>query len=379
MFLPKSFLPCSQVLEPMALEEDMKAVEEEIQKTKYNKATEGHIGRLKAKLARLREEVQKKASQKSGGEGFAVKKSGDASVVLLGFPSVGKSTLLNSLTGQKSAVASYEFTTLDVVPGTLEYKVSTIQILDVPGVLKGAASGRGRGKEVLAVVRNSDLVFIILDAFQLNHYDVLLEELFASGVRVNSRPAEVNIRKKPRGGISISSTVNVDRDDDTIKSIMGEYRIHNANVVIRENISIDQLIDAILGSRKYIPAIVVINKIDLADEYTLRECKEKFPDALLISADKKTHIEELKEVLYQKLGFIRIYLKPQGQPPDMEEPLIVRFGCTIGDICDKLHRDFRNRFRYALVWGDSAKHKGQHVGIDHMLFDNDILTIILRK
>ncbi len=363
----------------MALEEEVRAVEEEISKTKYNKATEGHIGRLKAKLSRLREEVQKRASAKSGGEGFAVKKSGDASVVLLGFPSVGKSTLLNSLTGTKSAVASYEFTTLDVVPGTLEYKGATIQVLDVPGILKGAASGRGRGKEVLAVVRNADLVIILLDVFQLVHYDVLLEELFVAGIRANSRPPEMTIRKKPRGGISISSTVDVGLDEDTIKSIMGEYRIHNANVVIREDISIDQLIDAILGNRKYIPAIVVINKIDLADEYTMRECREKFPEALLISADRKTHINELKELLYEKLGFIRIYLKPQGQPPDMEEPLIVRYGSTIGDICDKLHRDFRKRFRYALIWGDSAKHKGQHVGIEHTLYDNDILTIILRK
>jgi len=363
----------------MALEEELKAVEEEISKTKYNKATEGHLGRLKAKLSRLREEFQKKASAKSGGEGFAVKKSGDASVVLLGFPSVGKSTLLNSLTGTKSAVASYEFTTLDVVPGTLEYKGATIQVLDVPGVLKGAASGRGRGKEVLAVVRNADLVLIMLDVFQLVHYNVLLEELFAAGIRVDSRPPEVTIRKKARGGIIVSSTVGVGLEDDTIKSIMGEYRIHNANIVIRENINIDMLIDAILGNRKYIPSIVVINKIDLADEYTLRDCNEKFPDALLISADKKTHIDELKELLYEKLGFIRIYLKPQGQPPDMDEPLIVRSGSTIGDICDKLHRDFRKRFRYSLVWGDSAKHKGQHVGVEHTLYDNDILTIILRK
>ncbi len=363
----------------MALEEEIRAVEEEISKTKYNKATEGHIGRLKAKLSRLREEVQKRASAKSGGEGFAVKKSGDASVVLLGFPSVGKSTLLNSLTGTKSAVASYEFTTLDVVPGTLEYKGATIQILDVPGILKGAASGRGRGKEVLAVVRNADLVLILLDVFQLVHYDVLLGELFAAGIRANSRPPEMTIRKRPRGGISISSTVEVGLDEDTIKSIMGEYRIHNANVVIREDISIDQLIDAILGNRKYIPAIVVINKIDLADEYTLRDCREKFPDAVLISADKKTHIDELKELLYKKLGFIRIYLKPQGQLPDMEEPLIVRYGSTIGEICDRLHRDFRKRFRYAQIWGDSAKHRGQHVGLEHMLYDNDILTIILRK
>ncbi|NJD76067.1 MAG: GTP-binding protein [Candidatus Methanoperedens sp.] len=363
----------------MTLEDDIKAVEDEISKTKYNKATEGHIGRLKAKVARLKDEVQKRASSKSGGEGFSVKKSGDASVVLVGFPSVGKSTLLNSLTGTESEVAAYEFTTLDVVPGALEYKGATVQILDVPGILKGAASGRGRGKEVLAVVRNADLAVIMLDVFQLVHYEVLVEELNYAGIRINARPPEVTIWKKPKGGVSVNSTVGLDLDEDTIKSILGEYRIHNANVVIRENITIDQLIDAILGNRKYIPAIVVINKIDLADEYTLRRCREKFPDALLISADKKVHIEELKEVLYEELGFIRIYLKPQGKPADMDEPLIVRYGSTIGDICDHLHRDFRNRFRYAQVWGDSAKHKGQRAGIDHLLYDNDILTIILRK
>ncbi len=363
----------------MTLDEEIKAIEDEISKTKYNKATEGHLGRLKSKIARLRDEVQKRASAKTGGEGFSVKKSGDASVVLVGYPSVGKSTLLNSLTGTESAVAAYEFTTLDVVPGAMEYKGATIQILDVPGLVRGAASGRGKGKEVIAVIRNADLAVILLDVFQLVHHDVLIQELYEAGIRVNSRPPDITIKKKARGGVSISSTVGLGLDEDTIKTILGEYRIHNANILIRENITIDQLIDAVLGNRKYIPATVVINKIDLADEYTLRKCKEKFPEALLVSADKKVHIEELKERLYEKLGFIRIYLKPQGKPADMDEPLIVRYGSSIGDICDKLHRDFKKRFRYAQIWGDSAKHEGQRAGLDHMMSDNDILTIVLRK
>ncbi len=363
----------------MALEEDIKAIEEEIARTKYNKATEGHIGRLKSKLARLRDEVQKRASSKSGGEGFSVKKSGDASVVLVGFPSVGKSTLLNSLTGAESAVASYEFTTLDVVPGAMEYKGATIQILDVPGLVRGAASGRGRGKEVIAVIRNADLAVILLDVFQPVHYNVLIQELYEAGIRVNSRPPDVTIKKKPRGGVNVNSTVHLDIDEDTIKTILGEYRIHNADVLIREDIGIDQLIDAVLGNRKYLPGLVVINKIDLADEYTLRACREKFPGAILISADKKTHIDELKERLYEELGFIRIYMKPQGKPADMDEPMIIRSGATIGDICDKIHRDFRKRFRYAQIWGTSAKHEGQRGGLDHIMNDGDILTLIMRK
>ena len=173
--------------------------------------------------------------------------------------------------------------------------------------------------------------------------------------------------------------MTLDLEEDTIKVVLGEYKIHNASVLIRENITIDQLIDAILGNRKYLPAIAVINKIDLADEYTLRICKEKFPDALLISADKKVHIEELKERLYEKLGFIRIFMKPQGKPADMNEPLIVRQGSSVADICDKLHRDFKKRFRYAQIWGSSAKHEGQRAGLDHMMYDNDVLTLVLRK
>ncbi len=363
----------------MAIEEDIRAIEEEITKTKYNKATEGHIGRLKSKVARLRDEVQKRASSKTGGEGFSVKKSGDASVVLVGFPSVGKSTLLNSLTGTESAVAAYEFTTLDVVPGAMEHKGATIQILDLPGLVRGAASGRGRGKEVIAVIRNADLTVILLDVFQLVHYDVLLQELYEAGIRVNSKPPDITIKKKARGGVNISSTVDLDLDEDTIKTILGEYRIHNANVLIRENISIDQLIDAVLSNRKYLLGIVVINKIDLADEYALRACKEKFPDAILVSADKKVHIEELKDRLFEKLGFIRIFMKPQGKAADLEEAMIIRYGATIGDVCDKLHRDFRKRFRYAQIWGTSAKHEGQRAGLDHTMDDNDILTLVLRR
>src|SRR5660398_259645 len=127
----------------MAIEEEIKAIEEEISKTKYNKATEGHIGRLKSKVAHMRDEVIKRAASKTGGDGFSVKKSGDASVVLVGFPSVGKSTHWNRLTGTELTMAAYEFTTLDVVPWSTEYKGAMIQVLDLPGLVRGAAAGRG--------------------------------------------------------------------------------------------------------------------------------------------------------------------------------------------------------------------------------------------
>src|SRR5437870_9733811 len=116
----------------MTIEEQIKAAEDEIKKTPYNKATQHHIGRLKAKLARLKDEQEtRRLKGGGGGPSYAVKKSGNATAGLVGFPSVGKSTLLNQITDADSAVAAYDFTTLDVIPGLLEHRGAKIQILDM--------------------------------------------------------------------------------------------------------------------------------------------------------------------------------------------------------------------------------------------------------
>ncbi|MDR0768089.1 MAG: GTP-binding protein [Methanosarcinales archaeon] len=361
------------------LQEQIREVEEEIKKTTYNKATSLHIGRLKAKLAKLHDEVERKSSSGPAGEGYSVKKSGDATVTLVGFPSVGKSTLLNKLTDANSEVGAYAFTTLTVVPGVMEYKGAIIQILDVPGLVKGAASGRGRGKEVIAVIRNSDLVIFLMDVFQPTHYQVLMEELYEAGIRIDQKPPDVVIKKVDRGGIRVNSTVDLDLDEDTIKSIMDEYKIHNATVLIRENVTMDQFIDVVAGNRSYVSSMIVVNKVDLANSDILADNKKRYPDAVFISAHNSQNLDMLRDVLYDCLGFIRVYLKPQGEAADLEEPLIVLKGTDVGQICDRLHKDFRKKFRFAYVWGASAKHPGQRVGLEHKLMDGDILSIVIQK
>lgn len=92
-------------------------------RTQKNKATEGHLALLRCKLAKLKREMIEPAGKSGGGgEGFDVKASGDARVGLIGFPSVGKSTLLTKLTGQFSEAADYEFTTLTCIPGVYNYR-----------------------------------------------------------------------------------------------------------------------------------------------------------------------------------------------------------------------------------------------------------------
>jgi len=315
-----------------------------------------------------------------GGPSYAVRKSGDATVALVGFPSVGKSTLLNKLTNAESEVGAYDFTTLDVVPGVMEHRDSKIQILDVPGLIEGASSGKGRGREVISVVRNSDLILIMLSVFEPGHKKIVERELYKAGIRINTRPRDVHVKKKSRGGVAINTTIPLKRlDEATISSILHEYRVHNADVLIREDISEDELIDALSSNRVYTRAITVVNKTDLAGEEELKKARAAFPDAVFISADQGINIDELKESVYRILEFIRIYMKPQGEEADLEEPLIMKNGATVREVCDRLHRDFKHRFRFARIWGRSARYKGQRVGLDHRLADGDIVSLILEK
>ena len=131
----------------LSLQEQIQELEEQISKTKYNKRTESAVGLLKAKLAMLKERAEQRSSigKGKGDDRYSVRKTGDGTAVLLGFPSVGKSTLLNSITNAKSDIAAYAFTTLRAIPGLMEHKHAKIQIVDVPGIVSGAASGRGRG------------------------------------------------------------------------------------------------------------------------------------------------------------------------------------------------------------------------------------------
>jgi len=139
----------------------------------------------------------------------------------IGFPSVGKSTLMSRLTGQHSEVAAYEFTTLTTVPGQVIYNGAKIQILDLPGIIQGAKDGKGRGRQVIAVAKTCHLIFIVLDVNKpLTDKAVIENELEGFGIRINKQPPNITFTKKDNGGINVTSTVPLTHiDTDEIKAV----------------------------------------------------------------------------------------------------------------------------------------------------------------
>src|SRR5213594_495315 len=349
-----------------------------MKKTQKNKHTEHHMGLLKAKLAKLRADVERSGGGKGGGQSFEVKKAGAATIVLIGLPSVGKSTILNRLTNAKSKVAAYAFTTLTVVPGILRYNGADIQILDLPGIISGASSGRGRGRRVLSVARNSDLVLLVLDVFQPGQIEVLKHELNEMGIRVNQKPPDVVITRSNKGGLAVTTSLKLTKLSlPTVKGIADAYGVSNGSILVREDVNDDQLIDVLTGNRRYASALVVLNKVDLVNEQYLAVVKKQVGiDFVPISAEKGLNMDILTERIWETLDFIRIYLKRPDGDADFEKPLILPAGSTLRDVCKKISPRFVEGAKYAFVSGSSVKFTGQRVSLDHVPVDKDVVTIM---
>lgn len=233
----------------MSFEEKIKALGEEIKATPHNKATEAHLARLKTKLARLKEQLDKTKSKKKAKHILTIKKSGDATVLIIGEP-FERGSFLEKLVGVQGTV------------GMLIYKGAHIQFL--------------------------------------NPDERLVAGLF----------------------------------------------------------SMAQLV------------IAIDKKVDF-DTPTLAIRSEDFQDY--------TSINAMKERIFKSLQLIRVYLKKPGKKADISQPLIMKKGSNVRDICLSLHKKFLKDFKYAMVWGRSAKFQGQRVGLAHELEDEDILEIIFEK
>mmetsp|Transcript_14583 Transcript_14583/g.21528 ORF Transcript_14583/g.21528 Transcript_14583/m.21528 type:complete len:266 (-) Transcript_14583:388-1185(-) len=261
----------------------------------------------------------------------------------------------------------------------MKYKGARIQVLDLPGIIEGAADGKGRGRQVISTARTCNMILIVLDASKpVTHKKIIEQELFSFGIRINQKPPNVKFTKREAGGLNYQEIAHQTKgmSIDAARLILKEYKISCAEVILRDDITVDQFIDIIEGNRAYIPVLYVFNKID---SLTIEELDilDQMPNYVPISSQHKWNLEELLEEIWNQCNMLRIYTKPRGQMPDYDEPVIMHSerNPTIEEFCNRLHKDIINSFSHALVWGKSAKHQPQRCGKDHVLQDEDIVQL----
>ncbi|MDE1869179.1 MAG: 50S ribosome-binding GTPase [Candidatus Micrarchaeota archaeon] len=363
------------------LEEKLQELKDEYKNTKYNKATNIHLGILRRKIAETKKEIIE-ASKRRKGEGFFIKKMGDATVALVGFPSAGKSSLINKIARTKSKTAQYAFTTTSIIPGTMLYKDTHIQVFDMPGLIEGAHIGAGGGKTIIAAMKVADLIVFVIDVNQAHQLDTLMEELKALNIRINKQRPKLSIAETDSNTSIIIEVNKSGMPDSDIILILRELGIHNAKVRIREKVDVDELIALVAEKIYYMKAIVALNKIDtnknhqkIADEISAKYGSIK---VVQISATEGINIEKLKEEIYKALDIITIYLKPR-MGDERLMPMVLESGSNVGDAAKIFHTEIVDELQCAYVSGPSIKFGKQRVGAAHVLKDGDVVTFIKNK
>jgi uncharacterized protein len=165
-----------------------------------------------------------------------------------------------------------------------------------------------------------------------------------------------------------------------------EYRINSADILAREEITVDQLVDVVCGNREYKPCLYLYNKIDTV---TIEEVDQlaRMPHSIVGSVQEMLNIGEpeeddrLKQKMWEYLGLTRVYTKRKGSPPDLSEPVVlsaIRKGTNVKSLCSNVSSTMLRDFNYALIWGTSAKHVPQRCGLNHPLDDEDVVQIITK-
>ncbi|MCD6469565.1 50S ribosome-binding GTPase [Candidatus Bathyarchaeota archaeon] len=351
-----------------------------------HKGTSKLVANIKRRIAELERELESAKTRRKGGGryGFAIPKEGAGQIVILGPPNVGKSSLLAAITNAKPEITPFPFTTQKPTPGMLQYEDVQFQLVEAPAIVEGASEGRMNGTQVLGLVRNADGLIVMLDLSEnvLNQLFMVLSELEKAGILVEKPEGEVEIIKRSYGvGIQIiGSGALVDCSPRDIEKMLNSYRITSAVVKISGKVRLDDVENAIFSSNVYKPAIIIANKLDSpnaeANLTLLKEAlKERSIPLIPVSCLNRIGLEKIGETVFKMLNVMRIYTKEPFSKKPSDKPLVVKSGTTVIEIAKKIHSEMYRNFKYAKIWGPSAKYPGEKVGPNHILMDGDVVEI----
>ncbi|MFX0082241.1 MAG: GTPase [Candidatus Hodarchaeota archaeon] len=381
-----------EYLDAGSLELKIKLLEEFISLVPKHKGTEKIIALNRSRLAKMKRELEdrkqrQKITQKVISP-FSIKKEGIQIILISAYytPGVGKSSLLNFLTGAAEEKIG-KFTALPEI-GIYNYNNIRFQIVEMPSIMRGASEGIGNGKEILSQLRSCDLICICVDLSRNveEQMSVLIEELSKAEIRINIPPPPLNIQKTGSNKIQVlyltKEAKNVEDIEDfteKIKEIIQENGIRNAIVKIYGVITFDDIIDVLTPSVVYKRAMIIATKGDLPHtEEKFEKLKwkysDKFSKIIGTSVHKKTIPQDFGEIVLKYLKKIRIYTMSSGGDI-AEKPIIMEENSTIKDAAIKIHKSFYESFDHAIVIRESARQKRKKVGLDYVLFDNDIIEI----
>lgn len=290
-----------------------------------HKASEKVQAILKTKISEITDEVEAvKSGPKKATASYKIPRQGAGTIVFLGGPNAGKSSLLRTLTKATPEVAPYPFTTREPVPGMMDWEDVRVQLVDLPPITADFYE-----PYVTDFVRTADAAVLIVDLADDDGpfaVETVLERLAGRKMHLVGTPPE-------------------DEEDPTVF---------------------------------HVRTLLVANKIDsdgAADRLEiLREMIGDRMPILPVSADRGDGMDELRTRLFRLLNAIRVYAKPPGKPADLTAPFTIPEGGTVLDFAEKVHSDLAETLKSAKVWG-SAQFDGQTVKRDHILRDRDVVEL----
>ena len=302
-------------------EEKILALERMLAVMPKHKGTDHLKADLRRKLSKLKEAPAKKPGTKHA-DIFYIQRSGAGQVALLGTPNCGKSAIVAAITNAKANVADFPFATGAPVPGMATFENVQIQLIDMPPITADyIAPGQ------VGTYRNCDVIAIVIDlsADVEQQLNICLDFLESRNLLIDSETTAADQQGNP------------------------------------------------LGKRVF----CICTKSDIAKPgalETLKQlCGHRF-EFIEISTETSSGLDELVSVLFRILNIIRVYAKPPGKKPDMNEPFTLPADSTVMDLATAIHRELAEKLKSARIWGTGV-YDGQNVQRNHVLNDKDVIEL----